>query len=468
MKWLHLSDIHMGSELIPGADTQRLREQLLTYLAEEVGPVDWLFLTGDYRYCGQPNTPEQAWHWIRRIANAVKLSDISEQVCMAPGNHDIARSNVRKYLTDGIRQNYNPMAGVFEQEELAALLQGFSYYNGLYQKVYVVDYIEHSLQKHNPHIYKDCGEFCIYMLNTALLSNEDEERGSLLVGTGHVSYLESANGKPVIALGHHGLELLAPEERRSLKTIFKEKNVKLYLCGDAHELYEDCQGEGLYQITSGCICRSSKDVDAAFTTGEIAGGDIKVTAHEWRGNWAVNPHFGTQGVLQIGGSSGWNHEFKGFEPRLWKHFQEGVQNYEREDVQIHTPQILLLLLQYPGSIMKRSFDQYRVKSGSLALGDYLCSYYKKVNAEQKACGMHFNWGIEWNALLGLELAKSLMQRKKYPYITENLLSYAVLSSGRSNTVKQLQLKLGVETFEMIKQRILYDGTEVNFVQMPLL
>ena len=82
--------------------------------------------------------------------------------------------------------------------------------------------------------------------------------------------------------------------------------------------------------------------------------------------------------------------------------------------------------------------------------------------------MHFNWGIEWNALLGLELAKSLMQRKKYPYITENLLSYAVLSSGRSNTVKQLQLKLGVETFEMIKQRILYDGTEVNFVQMPLL
>ena len=214
MKWLHLSDIHMGSELIPGADTQRLREQLLTYLAEEVGPVDWLFLTGDYRYCGQPNTPEQAWDWIRRIANAVKLSDISEQVCMVPGNHDIARSNVRKYLTDGIRQNYNPMAGVFEQEELAALLQGFSYYNGLYQKVYGIDYIEHSLQNHNPHICKDCGEFCMYMLNTALLSNKDEERGSLLVGTGHVSYLESANGKPVIALGHHGLELLAPEERR--------------------------------------------------------------------------------------------------------------------------------------------------------------------------------------------------------------------------------------------------------------
>lgn len=58
MKWLHLSDIHM-SQTVTGTDTRLLQKQLLDYLRQEVGTVDLLLLSGDYRYCGQPENPDK-------------------------------------------------------------------------------------------------------------------------------------------------------------------------------------------------------------------------------------------------------------------------------------------------------------------------------------------------------------------------------------------------------------------------
>lgn len=463
MKWLQLSDIHLSSKVIPGAETQLFRKQLLKYLADKVGPVDYIFLTGDFRYGGQPQMPDEAYNWILCIADAVQVNDVSGQICMVPGNHDLDRSKDRTSKTKKIMQNYKASYGVFDPKTLETLLEGFSYYDSLYQRVYHKSYIQESLEKNNPHNVKDCGDFYLVMLNTALLSSRDGERGYLLTGAGHVASLNPPDEKPVIVLGHHGLDLLESSEQKELKLIFKEWKVKTYLCGDAHELSEKCLGECFYQITSGCLFRDYDIVDVAFTVGELVGEEIKITAHEWRDNWTINPHFRDQGELVISQSS-WSSRFGRFEPILQKHLENGVKKYESEDVQIHTPQILLLLLQYPGSTLKRILDEYKINKNTVPFGGYLCSCYNKVNMKQRDLGWHFHWGINWKDLLGLEMAEALRQQKGFPYITENLLSYAVLSSGRSGTVKELQKIFGAE-FEEIKRKILEDGTEKNLVKL---
>lgn len=114
MKWLQLSDLHFSSEVIPGADTQLLRRQLLKYLTDVIGSVDYIFLTGDFRYRGQPQMPNKAYDWILSIADAVQINNIAERVFMVPGNHDVNRSEGRGMITKCAMQNYDAANGVFD------------------------------------------------------------------------------------------------------------------------------------------------------------------------------------------------------------------------------------------------------------------------------------------------------------------------------------------------------------------
>lgn len=462
MKWLQLSDLHFSSEVIPGADTQLLRRQLLKYLKNVIGPVDYIFLTGDFRFGGQPQMPNKAYDWILSIADAVQINNIAECVFMVPGNHDVNRSEGRGIITKCAMQNYDAANGVFDSVILKTLLQDFSYYDSLYQKIYGKSYINESIKKYNPHSIKDCGNFYLVMLNTALLSNQDGERGYLLTGTGHVASLNPSDEKPVVVLGHHGLGLINLNEQEKLKLIFKEWNVKAYLCGDAHRLSAEYLGKNSYQITCGCLLKNAGIVDIAFTVGELIGQEISITAHEWRDNWTINPHFGNQGVLVIGQDNR-NREL---EPKFCEYLKNEVKNCEKNDIQIHTPQILLILLQYPGSILKRILNQYtmNIRGSTEPFGDYLCQHYNRINIEQKKQGMHFNWGIDWEDLLGIKIADTLRQKNKFPYITENLIAYAVLSSERI-TVKELQKVLGKTEFDKIKQKLLNNGTVPMFAKL---
>lgn len=214
MRWLQFSDIHLSS-MIVGTDTLLLRRQLLRYLKKEIGTVDQIFLTGDYRFCGQPKEADEAWEWIQKLTSAVGIMDLKRQIHMVPRNHDINRGFARGCAAEAVKKKYHPSEGRLSEEALECLLEGFSYYDSLYQKVKQHSYIKESIEKGNPHSLVDCGEFFLLLLNTVLLSNEDMERGNLLVGTSYVADLVPESDKPVFVLAHHGLEMMDRGEQKN-------------------------------------------------------------------------------------------------------------------------------------------------------------------------------------------------------------------------------------------------------------
>ena len=213
MRWILLSDIHSDQEAA-GADTIRLRRQLLEYLKEEIGNVDWMFLAGDYRYCGQPKETAEIYNWLKAAADAVGVTNMSEKICMVPGNHDIDRNQSRSYIVEGVKRNYNIETGIIKYEVMEKLLFDFSFYDALYQNIFKRSYIQESLRVRNPHRLKDCGTFYLLMLNTALLSYKDDERGRLLIGRKDVVNLMPDKRKPLIVLAHHEMDALEREEQK--------------------------------------------------------------------------------------------------------------------------------------------------------------------------------------------------------------------------------------------------------------
>ena len=223
---------------------------------------------------------------------------MSEKICMVPGNHDIDRNQSRSYIVEGVKRNYNIETGIIKYEVMEKLLFDFSFYDALYQNIFKRSYIQESLRVRNPHRLKDCGTFYLLMLNTALLSYKDDERGRLLIGRKDVVNLMPDKRKPLIVLAHHEMDALEREEQKKLLDVWKEWGVKLYLCGDAHSLYAQTI-DGCCQLTSGCLMKEPGRVDAAFLSGEILNNEIQVSMHEWNNNWAVNMHYGSQGILRI-------------------------------------------------------------------------------------------------------------------------------------------------------------------------
>lgn len=459
MRWLQFSDIHL-SNMIVGADTLLLRRQLLWYLEKEIGSVDQIFLTGDYRFCGQPKEADEAWGWIQKLASAVGVMDLKRQIHMVPGNHDIDRSFTRGCAAEAVKKKYHPSEGRLSGETLECLLDGFSYYDSLYQKVKQHSYIKESIKKGNPHSLVDCGDFFLLLLNTALLSNEDMERGSLLAGTGYVAELMPEGEKPILVLAHHGLEMMDRGEQKKLKQIFNEWEVKLYLCGDAHELYEEYIGEACCQVTCGCLKSDVGKIDIAFMEGEIASGEILVKAHEWRENWAVNQHFGHCGILKIAGGSrkieaDWESRIEkmgSLEKELIHYLISGIVEYEHRDIPIHTPQALLLLLKYPGSVGYRVLNEYRVENGE-PYGKYLCHLLEKENERYETSNYHFNRGVDLEELLGIRRAEKIRRERNMICVSENLLLFSILEEEERKTVQMLKRTFGNSIFEEIKQKI---------------
>ena len=447
MKWVHLSDIHFNNE-VTGTDTLLMRDMLKNYLKKQIGDVDKLFITGDYRYKGHPGTAEDVAEYIFQLAKSLGIHDAKE-IHIVPGNHDLNRSKERGRVIHSLVQTYNTSYGKFDQSELNLLQNDFAFYNNLYRKIYGCDYV--NLNNTNPHTIIDGGMYQLLLMNTNIISNDDKDRGNLLVGTKYILDLLRNNVKPVIVLAHHGIEVLNTEEQNKLKELFKLYNIKLILCGDAHKLLEERIND-FYQITAGCMIKNDNSVDAAFTAGEITESNIKITAN----NWAQNLHFGENGTLMIPLKEQAHPPVDiNMEPGIKKHLLHGMNQYKEQDIAIHTPQVMLLLLTYKGSSLLRALNLYTVTTaeGSRKFGDYLCEVFRNETLAYRKKNLRFDQNFNFYKLSYIQEADRLCREAHNTTITENYISYALLNDTKSNTIALLYNRLGYEALERIKSEI---------------
>jgi len=305
MRWLHISDLHY-SPAGQNYDTRKMLEKLELCIEDIVNKglaVHDVFFTGDFRFAKTPGsvTAKQAADEVRKIAQLAG-GNTPARVHIVPGNHDLERlennDDGKTPLLDSVFNQYSN--GEFHGK----VNQGGTYISCQDYLLNRFEFFKEVSKELGDPIWKDTKSFhcCdkydnykIIYLNTAIACGRDDERGKLVIGYEELyrtleQYPRDLTG---IALGHHGLENFTIVERNKIKDIFKDYNIRLYLCGDAH------QGDGVsvdrvVQVTAGSL-KLEHGVDSVFFIGEYSdNGDIVIEAYKYDNyhpGWNYNKSF---------------------------------------------------------------------------------------------------------------------------------------------------------------------------------
>lgn len=278
-KWVHLSDLHYRTQN-KSFNSQELKRQLPQYLSAKIKSADALILTGDYRFGpDKEDNPQSVADYIREIARALGIPHT--KIYIVPGNHDLKRGAVRTAVIKEERGHYSPTDGTFEHERLQSLQSNFGFFNNLRANLDCSDFWCDNTRLHHTVELEHCN---LLLLNTAITAGGDDDEHHLLLGSAHLAGEIStiSNNKPIIAIGHHGLDFLSPEEEKTCSTFLERNKTLLYLCGHSHDMWSRGFGEKGKQVNVGCLMQSDQTVVAGFSVGELLDdGTICMTSHKW-------------------------------------------------------------------------------------------------------------------------------------------------------------------------------------------
>lgn len=261
MRWLHLSDLHFSG--VQDYDTNKMREQLLQYIENiKDTKFDYIILAGDFRYAPAKPVADvtEVVSYIQQIAEAGG-TDIKNVICV-PGNHDLQRNIARKGLIQ-LPSEEKYKNGKFLDDAGTALQQDFEFFNLIEEQL-------HGARPSNSKLHRliKARSLNFLLLNTAITAGTDDDRGRLLLGWNDIDAMlnERNPAVPTVVVGHHGVSFWDREEQKKVLNHFHDADIRLYLCGHEHSLYGEHFGEGLRQITVGCIASSdaSEKVDIGF------------------------------------------------------------------------------------------------------------------------------------------------------------------------------------------------------------
>ena len=305
MKWLHISDLHFNNAEENG-NLDTIIDKLIETIIEEHIEAEFLFITGDFRYATAKNIiVDNIASQINKLMQAANIES-SNNLFLVPGNHDIDRKKNTSAYDKAIHTGYNSQSGQFSSELIPALNKRLDFFIELSNIVKPGNQSWCSNPLFNTHSHLCMDECSFLFLNTAIASGSHNERGKLV--TGYSCLAKSFNeikkcnsGKPIIALGHHGLECLFEDERKAYEQLFLRNNVGLYLCGDAHNLWFR-KINNTIEITMGCLNTPSSGTTTAFSYGVLDESNyLKIDAYKYDYsffNWAKHENF-NKGIKEL-------------------------------------------------------------------------------------------------------------------------------------------------------------------------
>lgn len=249
-KWLHLSDLHF--RMCEGFDMGLILERLGTILKKEAEneKFRYIFLTGDLADCCDYSMVESR---IKKLLLESEILEDNGKVFWVCGNHDISRMRKHRNREIADIRDKSKVDITFENEfaddeSKELLLKVFNEYYTVRESLFGMEkYDEY------PHQVIHTEDVEIILLNTCITSCDDEDEHKLFLCEPKLINLfnEIEQGKPVFVLGHHSLNYLVDSDRTRLLSLFREKNVSVYLCGHAHQLGVQPLFENTQEIVSG-------------------------------------------------------------------------------------------------------------------------------------------------------------------------------------------------------------------------
>lgn len=220
--FVHLSDIHFtraSGVSVHDIDNNVRNELVLdaTQLAQKIGPVTGVLVTGDIAFSGNKAEYDYATDWLRDFCRNVGCS--AENVFVVPGNHDVDRQGAKRKVTRTLHQEIRKKGSdvdkelreiFFDVQSAAALLEPLTEYNTFAGRFGC----SISAEKHywERDLKLACGTAIrLRGLTSALVSNEEDERTGIVLGTAQAS-IERASGVLHMTLCHHSPDWLRDQD----------------------------------------------------------------------------------------------------------------------------------------------------------------------------------------------------------------------------------------------------------------
>lgn len=294
IRWLHLSDLHLGST---DMSTDMMRDELPEFLTREGLKCDYVFCTGDIKTAGPKDcgfTDDMAIY-IKEICQVVGIS--SDRLFIVPGNHDVNRdlderkSSIEKLMFH--RQGYyDPAKGIIDSADLVNIMKGETDFKDFLLKIFKPDRVAMYGNPDRPHFVIETPDFNILHVDTTISYTKDQEANDLIVGT-HALYKEINKvnkNKPTILLTHYPITSLLQDERKYISSILQKNEIRLWLAGHEHDHVAQ-PIHYLHQLQAGEL-RYENKANATFLIGEYdhISGKVQVMAYTWfPEGWAQYP-----------------------------------------------------------------------------------------------------------------------------------------------------------------------------------
>lgn len=255
LTWLHISDIHIGSDYVLE------QEIVLSSLTESFKPggalsqylPDIIFCTGDIANKGKVEEYDTAEKYLRDLCAVSRIEPSS--VFLVPGNHDIDRTNVPRFSRIELKST-NAVNDFFldkKNPDRKFAFTALQNYSTFYKR-----FSNESFDFENPYnvrIVQIKGlTLGIVELNSALLSGYDDVQGKLIIGECVVRQaIRDLNKNKEIDISfflvHHPLDWLSNFEKYNIQSLIRE-NCHVLLHGDRHEAnpYSVLAGEGKHVV----------------------------------------------------------------------------------------------------------------------------------------------------------------------------------------------------------------------------
>lgn len=304
LSWIHLSDLHFGHgtqghQLDQSYVLERLRHDIEHRPAGIPAP-ELVLITGDMAFsAGTRNLEEylDASKWLLDCVESLGLGP--ESIFIVPGNHDVDRSAVEK--TDGLRDLLWALrSGARSVDEAlaaskdgSALMRRFETFEA-FSKGFAPIAPDQKIGLAWHHRYASRVGLPVRLigLNTALLSLDDRDSGSLRLGKGQIIGTLIApkvgSDELVIVLAHHPFSWLADgnEAERRLRNY-----VHIFLCGHVHRadsrLVAKGGGDEAVTITAGAVHGDENETETyGYSFGAVFGNpssalELRVWPRAW-------------------------------------------------------------------------------------------------------------------------------------------------------------------------------------------
>lgn len=300
LTWMHLSDLHVSGEGWQRDDVlEALVRDLPELLSERALQPDLLLVCGDVASHGRREEYDDAFAVLEQITAALGL-ERREHVFMVPGNHDVDRSRVGGMAA--LHHQALVQLGPEALSETLGELLGQPAELGLYGErlrewcAFTERFLgpARAVTPTRPWradvVVVRGLPVGVLSLCTAWASGSDREHGRLLLGERQLrdalAQARAAGARVVMALMHHPLSWLHPEEHSAIRGRL-EREVDVLLHGHTHEAHSAVQtSAGSTHATLGAgaaYAGLGQDRYHGFSIGrlDVVGGGLEVHHFTW-------------------------------------------------------------------------------------------------------------------------------------------------------------------------------------------